>query len=926
MKAIKNLFLLLSISTNILFAQPNANTWTWQSGSNLQDQVGEYGPSVLTPGYRGEAARWVYNNKTYVFGGNGGAYNDLWEYDPATNNWTWIKGSNTYGDLPVYGIKNVTTALNNPGNRRASTTWIFNNKFYMFGGHGVDKLGDLGFLNDLWQYDPATNNWTWIGGSDIKNQYGVYNNAMGNIFPGGRNSAASALIGTKLIVFGGYGIDENGDIGALNDLWEFDIVFNEWTYKAGATIINDPGVYIGNQTDYPAARVGISFWGNDGILYLRGGQIYGETNNYSMSDFWKYEYNANQFTLISGSNTYNEPPVFGQLGIPNTSATPGSIINGECYSHGIYLYYFGGIDGTTYGNYNTLWQYNTVTNIWIWIKGTNVEGAIPEYGIIGVENVNNSPAPYNEGGTSLTWVYDNKLYIYETREGIIHLCAFNLATQNWVTLKVLDGQPLFGNLGLNNNNIQKPGERYGSCSWEYNGKMYVFGGRGNGVKVDGYGGLFLNDLWQYDPVTKGWNWLGGSHLETVDPVYGTLNIPAANNNPGGRVEAHSARIGNKIYLLGGTNNSSGNSFADLWEYNLVTNQWTWIKGPTTLNTSGIYGTMGVANAANIPGARIDGSFVSLNNKIYLFGGYGLDAEGNQGYLNDTWVYDPTTNNWTWLKGSNLINQSGSFGTINVTNSTNVPRGTFGQITWTANNKIYLFGGYNFDPVTFTFLCNTLWEYNPTTNNWTWLKGANDNIGHVGIYGTLGIAAPSNNPGSRLQGQGFTHEGKLLLFGGDGYDQSFAQYSRALNDLWEFNPATNNWRWLKGSNVAYQSSIVGTIHVPNANNNPAGTSFATGSYINNKYLMFGGSAYDIGKNALVWEYLPAITCTSMSTVTSGNWNSEATWSCGRLPLATDIITINAHTIDLTGNGYAKNVIYNGNGTLRFGAGGNLILKP
>ena len=49
------------------------------------------------------------------------------------------------------------------------------------------------------------------------------------------------------------------------------------------------------------------------------------------------------------------------------------------------------------------------------------------------------------------------------------------------------------------------------------------------------------------------------------------------------------------------------------------------------------------------------------------------------------------------------------------------------------------------------------------------------------------------------------------------------------------------------------------------------------------------------------------CTSMYSVQSGNWNNAATWSCGRLPLATEPVQIApTHTVTLNANGTAKSL--------------------
>ena len=57
-------------------------------------------------------------------------------------------------------------------------------------------------------------NWTWINGSNERNQAGEY----GELKPGARKGAVSWKdVSDNYWVFGGYGIDGNGDYGYLND-------------------------------------------------------------------------------------------------------------------------------------------------------------------------------------------------------------------------------------------------------------------------------------------------------------------------------------------------------------------------------------------------------------------------------------------------------------------------------------------------------------------------------------------------------------------------------------------------------------------------------------------------------------------------------------------------------------------------------------
>ena len=57
----------------------------------------------------------------------------------------------------------------------------------------------------------------------------------------------------------------------------------------------------------------------------------------------------------------------------------------------------------------------------------------------------------------------------------------------------------------------------------------------------------------------------------------------------------------------------------------------------------------------------------------------------------------------------------------------------------------------------------------------------------------------------------------------------------------------------------------------------------------------------------------VFCDNMFSVVSGNWNTNATWSCGRTPLITDDVTISTgHTVTIPvgQTGFLKNLILNG----------------
>jgi hypothetical protein len=162
--------------------------------------------------------------------------NDLWEFNPSTSQWAWMGGSSTAGSNDgrpgVYGTLGTPAAGNVPGGRSGASSWTDSSgNLWLFAGGGNDANNNLGYLNDLWEFSPSTNQWAWMGGSNVLScrddcgQSGVYGTletpAAGNI-PGGRDSASSWTDSSgNLWLFGGWGYDASASLGTLNDLWMY---------------------------------------------------------------------------------------------------------------------------------------------------------------------------------------------------------------------------------------------------------------------------------------------------------------------------------------------------------------------------------------------------------------------------------------------------------------------------------------------------------------------------------------------------------------------------------------------------------------------------------------------------------------------------------------------------------------------------------
>ena len=383
--------------------------------------------------------------------------------------------------------------------------------------------------------------------------------------------------------------------------------------------------------------------------------------------------------------------------------------------------------------------------------------------------------------------------------------------------------------------------------------------------------------------TRDWVWMGGRSTlpvnSAVDPgVYGTLGAFAAGNTPGGRSGSNTwTDSQGRLWLFGGETLDPGNGeklLNDLWVFDPGTSEWAWMSGSSTGPQPGVYGTLGVDTAGNVPGSRAGASsWIGSDGHFWLFGGYGDDSVSTLGYLDDLWEFNPSTNKWTWWGGNNMIGASdgghaGAYGSLGVIAATNYPGSRSAALSWTdSEGNFWLFGGNGFDSAATRGDLNDLWEFNPTNREWVWVNGSNllVNGGEAGVFGKLGIPDAANVPPGRAGAIGWTgSDGNLWLFGGGGPG------SAGFNDLWEFNLSTGEWAWVSGSRTAGLPGVYGTLGVPDAGSNPGGrvsaTSWTDGS---GNLWLFGGAGYD---STAAWSFMDDVWQFNPST---GQW----TWMDG-----------------------------------------------
>ena len=405
-----------------------------------------------------------------------------------------------------------------------------------------------------------------------------------------------------------------------------------------------------------------------------------------------------------------------------------------------------------------------------------------------------------------------------------------------------------------------PGARAYAAHWiDTDGNLWLLGGIG----IDSTGNMnWLNDMWKYS--NGEWTWMGGSNLTRQAGVYGTKGMPSSTNFPGARLYAVSwTDPSGNFWLFGGNGIDSAGAAGqlnDLWKYN--NGQWTWVSGlniaASSLNGAwrgtGIYGTKGVADPANAPGTRIAASgWPDSAGNLWLFGGEGADSAGYLGPLNDLWKFSISSGQWTWMAGSNLDNQFGTYGTQGAGAPGNTPGARTGASAWTdAGGSLWLFGGVGNDKdgvrcqQTMVCVLSDLWKY--SNGQWTWVGGP-DQVDIPGSYGTQGVASASNWPGPRNNAISWTDSaGNFWLFGGN----LVSDY----NDLWKYSGG--EWTWMTGSDQPCQAGVYGAQGTAASGNTPgARDGAAAWADQSGNLWLFGAEPFCMAVNKYndLWEYQP-----------------------------------------------------------------------
>lgn len=417
---------------------------------------------------------------------------------------------------------------------------------------------------------------------------------------------------------------------------------------------------------------------------------------------------------------------------------------------------------------------------------------------------------------------------------------------NWISGgETVDASGVYGTQGVADA-ANVPGAREDAVTWvDADDNLWLFGGYG--YDSTGYPGR-ANDLWKYDPAAAAWTWVHGSSVRDQAGAYGVRGVPSPAACPGARNGAVSwTDTSGAFWLFGGLGFDEAGSIGqlnDLWKFDPATGQWAWMGGSTVRYQPGTYGAPGVADPSNVPGARTGAvSAVDGDGAFWLFGGYGHDAAGAKGRLNDLWKYDPAASLWTWISGSDAIDPIGVYGTVTEPDPANVPGGRSDAVAWIGfEGRFWLLGGDGLDFSGYRGRLNDLWSFDPATLEWTWEDGAK--IPNVsGVYGDLNTQSTTSEPGGRYGAVSWISVQGVVWVSG-GYTSDSLNAVGLTNDLWRYDQPIVSWTWLAGSSARGAAGAYGTKGTASSDNRPGARYFAI-SWIDSlgRRWLFGGYGLD-----------------------------------------------------------------------------------
>src|SRR5438045_2536708 len=85
-----------------------------------------------------------------------------------------------------------------------------------------------------------------------------------------------------------------------------------------------------------------------------------------------------------------------------------------------------------------------------------------------------------------------------------------------------------------------------------------------------------------------WTWMSGPNIANQLPVFGTQSVGSITNRPAADYSPYCwTDLQGNFWLYGGVK-----GYADMWKYDPLTNEWTWVQGNGMINVDRVAGTQG----------------------------------------------------------------------------------------------------------------------------------------------------------------------------------------------------------------------------------------------------------------------------------------------------------------------------------------------
>jgi len=284
-----------------------------------------------------------------------------------------------------------------------------------------------------------------------------------------------------------------------------------------------------------------------------------------------------------------------------------------------------------------------------------------------------------------------------------------------------------------------------------------------------------------------------------DGAWTQLVVPAS--DPGSRVGASAAVIGNSLYVIGGDQKSGGFLYYSTDKFVPEINQWIHLGSQGRLPTNFVYSDMD-----------------SVGGMLFLFGGQN-PANNDTGFFNDIYVFHPNDPTSTWTP----IFHNGSVPQRSAHTATHV------------SGRIYVFGGWNYTGSAVQYF-NDLWSFDTTSLY----------LGGFGIAPYWTPVTPTNSaPPARNGHSAVGGGGALWVFGGFYHNPAKGPWVSCTapddnciyyNDLWKYDSPSNSWTKINAGGPA-----------------PSGRWGHSADVLGNRMLVFGGNSAGAVSLNDIWSF-------------------------------------------------------------------------